>query len=69
MNEPFTITIAEPLFQRLYTHLFPGDGDEHGAVIAAGVAETSRGTRLLARDVFLAQDARTMCQVSMATEH
>src|SRR5262245_25861807 len=41
---------------RLYEQLFPGDGDEHGAVILAGIAETSRGTRLLAREVYLAQD-------------
>lgn len=41
---------------RLTTHLFPGDGDEHGAVIAAGMVETSRGVRLLARDLVLAED-------------
>jgi molybdopterin/thiamine biosynthesis adenylyltransferase len=40
----------------LMAHLFPCDGDEHGAVIAAGIAKSSRGTRLLARDLFLAQD-------------
>jgi hypothetical protein len=41
---------------RLTGHLFPGDGDEHGAVIAAGMAESSRGVRLLAREVVLAED-------------
>lgn len=41
---------------RLRAHLFPGDGDEHGAVIAAGVARSTRGPRLLARDLFLARD-------------
>jgi molybdopterin/thiamine biosynthesis adenylyltransferase len=46
----------EPLFRRLTDHLFPGDHDEHGAVLAAGVVETGRGTRLLAREVFLAKD-------------
>src|SRR5579859_2117874 len=56
MNTPVTLTIDQPLYDRLHAHLFPGDGDEHGAVIAAGVAETARGTRLLARDVFLARD-------------
>jgi molybdopterin/thiamine biosynthesis adenylyltransferase len=41
---------------KLRMHLFPGDGDEHGAVIAAGMVETPRGVRLLARDLVLARD-------------
>jgi tRNA A37 threonylcarbamoyladenosine dehydratase len=40
----------------LHAHLFPGDHDEHGAVIAAGIARTGSGTRLLARELFLAED-------------
>ncbi len=56
MNTPLTLTMDEQLFNQLQAHLFPGDGDEHGAVIAAGMSETSRGTRLLARDLFLAED-------------
>ncbi|MDB9515019.1 ThiF family adenylyltransferase [Kamptonema animale CS-326] len=56
MKTPVSLTIDEPLFEKLYHHLFPGDGDEHGAVIATGIAQTPRGTRLLAREVFLAQD-------------
>ncbi len=56
MKEPIEFRIDAPLFKKLDNHLFPGDGDEHGAVIAAGIVETSRGTRLLAREVFLARD-------------
>lgn len=56
MKGPLSLRIDRPLFERLHGHLFPGDGDEHGAVIAAGIAETGRGTRLLAREVFLARD-------------
>ena len=56
MRSPVSLRIDEPLFRRLDAHLFPGDGDEHGAVIAAGIAEAERGTRLLAREVFLAAD-------------
>jgi molybdopterin/thiamine biosynthesis adenylyltransferase len=44
------------LFDNLEHHLFPGDGDEHGAVILAGIGESSRGTRFLAREVVLAKD-------------
>jgi molybdopterin/thiamine biosynthesis adenylyltransferase len=56
MRPPLSLRIDGPLFRRLMGHLFPGDGDEHGAVIAAGIATSNRGTRLLAREVFLAQD-------------
>jgi molybdopterin/thiamine biosynthesis adenylyltransferase len=56
MKTPFSLRIDEPLFRRLFNHLFPGDHDEHGAVIAAGIATSARGTRLLAREVFLAKD-------------
>lgn len=56
MKNPISLTIDAPLFRQLHDHLFPGDFDEHGAVIAVGMVETTRGTRLLAREVFLAQD-------------
>jgi len=56
IKTPISLTMAEPLFTRLHRHLFPGDGEEHGAVIAAGMAETPHGTRLLAREVFLAEE-------------
>ncbi len=52
----FTFRIAKPLFDSLQAHLFPGDGDEHGAVIAVGIGQSSRESRLLAREVFLARD-------------
>jgi hypothetical protein len=44
--------------ERLFTHLFPGDNDEHGAVLAAGIAYGSRGIRLLGRELFLAKDGK-----------
>src|SRR5205823_1981581 len=52
----WSLTIPERLYAQLQAHLFPGDGDEHGAAIAAGLATNSRDTRLLARELFLAQD-------------
>lgn len=52
----YTFRIAEPLFRQLRAHLFPGDGDEHGAAIAAGIVRSPRGTRLLAREIFTAKD-------------
>ncbi|ODU24925.1 MAG: hypothetical protein ABS95_01335, partial [Verrucomicrobia bacterium SCN 57-15] len=52
----FTFRISETLFEQLMSHLFPGDSDEHGAVITAGISESEREVRLLAREVFLAKD-------------
>lgn len=40
----------------LLDHLFCGDGEEHGAVLACGIARSRPATRLLARDIFLARD-------------
>ncbi len=56
MTDSFTLVLPARLKARLFAHLFPGDGDEHGAVIAAGVVNTDRGVSLLARDLFLAED-------------
>lgn len=51
-----SLTIPGHLAERLLAHLFPGDRDEHGAVIHVGLAQTPSGIRLLARDVVLARD-------------
>ena len=52
----FDLILPTKLKNDLFAHLFPGDDDEHGAVISAGVVYTDRGLRLLARDLFLAID-------------
>jgi len=51
-----SLRVPEHLMTRLQAHLFPGDGDEHGAVIAASALSTSRGVRLLAHKLFIAED-------------
>lgn len=56
VKAPVSLTIDSDLYRRLSDHLFPGDQDEHGAVISAGISISSRGTRLLARDLFIARD-------------
>jgi len=56
MLVPWTLTLDERTYDELMMHLFPGDHDEHGAVIAAGIVRTARGTRLLARTLFKAVD-------------
>lgn len=57
-GEPWQLVVREATWRTLTEHLFPGDGDEHGAVAVAGIVRTTRGTRLLIRDVFLAQDGQ-----------
>ena len=51
-----SLTMDEKLFGQLQAHLFQNDNDEHGAVIAAGISQTSNGIRLLARNLFFAKD-------------
>ena len=56
VSVPVSLRLPPELASKLESHLFPGDGDEHGAVIGASVVESSRGYRLLARRLFLAVD-------------
>ena len=53
---PVTLRLPQAMMAELEAQLFPGDGDEHGAVIGAAVVETGRGCRLLGRRLFLAAD-------------
>ena len=54
--KPWRLTIPGGLYAEVQRHLFPGDGDEHGAVILAGTCESDRGLRLVAREIHLAKD-------------
>src|SRR5438270_11705847 len=56
MSQPWALAADSRLYSQLMRHLFPGDEDEHGAVIAAGMVTTERGVKLLARELFLAED-------------
>lgn len=56
MNPPCDVLLPGHQFQTLHQHLFPGDQDEHGAVMAVSTLETARGIRLLGQRVFCAQD-------------
>jgi hypothetical protein len=56
VTSTWTLRLPVALATELMNHLFPGDGDEHGAVIGASVVETARGARLIARRLYLAQD-------------
>lgn len=56
MNVPWSVTMTGEQWAVLRGHLFPGDRDEHGAVLRCGIARSARGNRLLVRDVVLARD-------------
>jgi hypothetical protein len=51
-----TVVIPPALQSRIMAHLFPGDCEEHGLVIAAGVVNRGDALHLLARELFLARD-------------
>lgn len=50
------LRIAHEHYKSLHDHLFPGDNDEHGAVLLAGISTTSGQVTLLVREVHLAKD-------------
>jgi hypothetical protein len=50
------VDIPARLKARLFAHLFPGDGDEHGAVLAASIVHSGGRARLLVRHVMLAEE-------------
>lgn len=50
------VDIPAHIKSRLFTHLFPGDGDEHAAVLAASIARNGNDIRLLVRHCMLAED-------------
>ena len=54
--KPWRLTMPAGLYAELQRHLFPGDAGEHGAVILAGTCDSDRGMRLIARELYLAED-------------
>jgi hypothetical protein len=56
MKKKCRIRIAQEHFDTLHRHLFPGDNDEHGAVLLAGISQTNGQLTLLVRELHLAVD-------------
>lgn len=56
MTTQVNLTLTRQLRRELWEHLFPGDQDEHGAVILAGYVRGPGGFRLLGKHLLLAQD-------------
>ncbi len=51
-----SLTIDDSSFEILEKHLFPGDHDEHGAILTIGTSVNQNHLRLFVRDVFCAED-------------
>ena len=49
------ISVPSEVHARIMAHLYPGDGDEHGAVLHAGVVRSGDSLRLLVRHVEIAE--------------
>lgn len=58
MTATFSLAIPQSLKKELFRHLFPGDGDEHGAIVSAGLVKTDHDVRLLARELVCAIDGK-----------
>ena len=56
IDGPVSLRLPMAMAAELDAHLFPGDREEHGAVIGAATVRTDRGCRLLGRRLFLATD-------------
>jgi hypothetical protein len=56
MLTAWTLTLPHRLRVQMEHHLFPGDNDEHGAVLLAGITRVGPITRLLAREFLPARD-------------
>lgn len=56
MNKTCHIRIARDEFNAIIGHLFPGDMDEHGAVLLAGTSESNGQLTLHVREVHLARE-------------
>jgi hypothetical protein len=58
IDRPWRLVLTGAQKKVLWNHLFPGDNDEHAAVLHCGIAVTNHQVRLLVRQVILAQDGR-----------
>lgn len=52
MMKKCSLRIAREDFDTVYRHLFPGDGDEHGAVLLAGCSQSDGQLKLHVREVY-----------------
>src|SRR5689334_7188594 len=56
------LRIARNQYDIVMKHLFPGDRDEHGVVMLAGISQSGSQANLLVREVHLAQEGSDYVQ-------
>jgi hypothetical protein len=56
MNNKCRLRFARPDFDVITKHLFPGDRDEHGAVLLAGVSQAGNVPTFHVREIHLAEE-------------
>ena len=69
MDAPVELRMTADDWSRLHSHLFPGDHDEHAAVLLCGIAASTRSCRLLVREVALAQDGTSYVPGTQGYRH
>ena len=66
---PIELRITAGDWDSLHGHLFPGDHDEHAAVLLCGRVSSTRSQRLLVREIALAQDGVSYVQGTRGYRH
>jgi tRNA A37 threonylcarbamoyladenosine dehydratase len=66
---PIELRITAADWDRLHAHLFPGDHDEHAAVLLCGTVTSARSQRLLVREIAFAQDGVSYVQGTRGYRH
>ena len=69
MNAPVELRLTADDWGSLYGHLFPGDHDEHAAVLLCGMVTSARSHRLLVRDIVFAEDGVSYVQGTRGYRH
>ena len=69
MDAPVELRITADDWGRLHGHLFPGDHDEHAAVLLCGMVTSARSRRLLVREIAVAQDGASYVQGTRGYRH
>jgi hypothetical protein len=69
MDTPVELRVTGGDWDRLHGHLFPGDRDEHAAVLLCGMVTSARSHRLLVREIALAQDGVSYVQGTRGYRH
>lgn len=69
IGAPVEVRLAASDWARLCAHLFPGDHDEHAAVMLCGMATSARSRRLLVREIAFAQDGTSYIEGTRGYRH